>query len=387
MPIFKYRGYSSTGGSSAGTVEADGLKDAAAKIKAMGLYPREIELASQRKRWWAAKRTDAASLPSVTRQLSVLLASGVPLVEALRALSREARGSWRDVLVDIREKVAGGASLSRALEEHDGVFPEFYRSMVAAGEQSGTQDRVLDRLADFLESQAAVKSKVRTAMVYPLFMAGVGIVVLAFLFTFVVPKIVKIFENSEAALPLPTVILMGISDFFVGYWWALLLAVAAAVWQGRKLHGRHRKSVDRLLLRTFQSLYLSRFARTLSFLLEGGLPMLRSLELAGRTTGNQWLNDIIRRAEGRVTEGSRLSASLEGMPPVMLELVGTGERSGRLPEVLGRAADTYETEFDRKVQRALALMEPVMILLMGVIVGFVVFAVLLPMFQMNQLIG
>jgi general secretion pathway protein F len=223
-------------------------------------------------------------------------------------------------------------------------------------------------------------------MVYPLFMASVGVVILGFLFAFVVPKIVRIFEDTQSALPLPTIILVGISNFFVHYWWALVLFILALAYFGRKTSRKHREGVDRLLFRSFQSLYLSRFARTLSFLLEGGLPMLSSLELAGRTSGNLWLRNIVHQAEGKVSEGASLSASLEGLSPVMLELIDTAERSGRMVDVLGKAADTYQTEFDRQTQKALALLEPVMILLMGLVVGFIVFAVLLPMFQLNQVI-
>jgi general secretion pathway protein F len=307
-------------------------------------------------------------------------------VESLRALSREAGGEWQALLVDVREKVVAGASLSRALEDYGGIFPEFYRNMVAAGEQSGKLDRVLERLADFLESQALMKDKVKTAMVYPLFMASVGVVILGFLFAFVVPKIVRIFEDTQSALPLPTIILVGISNFFVHYWWALVLLIPALAYFGRRMVRKHREGADRLLFRAFQSLYLSRFARTLSFLLEGGLPMLSSLELAGRTSGNLWLRNVVHRAEAKVSEGAGLAASLEGLSPVMLELIDTGERSGRMVDVLGKAAHTYETEFDRQTQKALALLEPVMILLMGLVVGFIVFAVLLPMFQLNQVI-
>jgi general secretion pathway protein F len=386
MPIFKYRGYNSGGSETAGTIEADGMQDAIAKVKAQGLYPRTVEPAAGKKRWSFLRRHDTRRLPSLTRELSVLLASGVPLVESLRALSREAGGQWQALLVDVREKVVAGASLSRALGDYEGIFPEFYRNMVAAGEQSGKLDSVLERLADFLESQALMKDKVRTAMVYPLFMASVGVVILGFLFAFVVPKIVRIFADTQSALPLPTVILVGISNFFVHYWWALVLFILALAYFGRKTSRKHREGVDRLLFRSFQSLYLSRFARTLSFLLEGGLPMLSSLELAGRTSGNLWLRNIVHQAEGKVSEGASLSASLEGLSPVMLELIDTAERSGRMVDVLGKAADTYQTEFDRQTQKALALLEPVMILLMGLVVGFIVFAVLLPMFQLNQVI-
>jgi len=386
MPIYKYRGYTPGGAESAGTVEAEGARDAVSKVRALGLYPRDIELTGREQKWWKFKRPEADRLPEVTRQLSVLLAAGVPLVEAIRAMSRESRGRWKSLLVEIREKVAGGSSLSRAMEDHEDIFPEFFRNMVAAGEQSGALDRVLEQLSGFLESQSATKSKVRTAMVYPTIMACVGFFVLAFLFTFVVPKIVKIFEDTQSALPLPTVILMAVSGFFVHYWWVVVALASGGLYGGRKLVRKHRLALDRLLMRVFESLYLSRFARTLGFLLGGGLPMLRSLELAGRTTGNLWLNGLVTEAGLKVAEGARLSASLEGLPPVLLELVSTGERSGRLVEVLSRAAATYESDFDRKVQRALALLGPVMVLLMGLVVLFIVLAVLLPMFQLNQLI-
>jgi general secretion pathway protein F len=388
MPIFKYRGYKAGGAEATGTIEAEGLRDAAAKIKALGLFPRAIDPVEERgRRWWMpGRRTDKAALPQLTRQLSVLLASGVPLVEAIKAVSRESRGSWKNVLVDVREKVAAGASLARSMEEHRDFFPESYINLVAAGEQSGNLDDVFMKLADFLEGQQSMKDKVDVAMIYPVFMIGVVGVVLILLFTYVVPKIVTIFEQSKAALPLPTVILIGLSDLCTTYWWALLAGVAAAIYFGKRFMKLHRLKVDRLLLKMLPSLYLSRFSRTLGFLLAGGVPMLRALELSGRASGNSVLEHIVKTAEGRVSEGARLSAALEGLPPVMLELVATGERSGQLTNVLERAAVSYEAEFDRRVQRFLATLEPSMILFMGLIVGFVVFAILLPMFELNQLI-
>jgi general secretion pathway protein F len=387
MPIFKYKGYRAGGAETSGTIEAEGLRDAAVKIKELGLYPRDItpaEKAGRRGRGF--RRSERAMLPQLTRQLSVLMASGVPLVEAIQAVSREARGRWKNVLVDVRERVAGGASLARAMEGHQSVFPESYINLVAAGEQSGNLDDVFMKLADFLEGQQSMKDKVSVALIYPIFMMGVVLVVLVLLFTYVVPKIVTVFEQREVALPLATVILIALSHFFSNYWWALLGGAAVLGYSGKRILNRYRERVDRLLLRALPSLYLSRFARTLGFLLEGGVPMLRALELSGRASANQVLEGIVKTAEGRVSEGARLSASLEGLPPVMLELVATGEKSGQLPMVLGRAATSYESEFDRRIQRFLAILEPSMIIFMGLIVAFIVFAILLPMFQMNQLI-
>jgi general secretion pathway protein F len=390
MPIFHYKGYKPDGSQTSGTIEAEGLQDAVLSIKALGVYPKDVNEYSHKERGWFSGRYDQTLLPYITRQLSTLLASGVPLIESLRALSEENSGVWKGLLVSIRDRVSGGASLSRSLEGYPKIFPEFFINMVAAGEQSGTVDKILVRLADFLEKQSAIRSKVRTAMIYPIFMTSVGIVVMSFLFTFVVPKIVKIFENARAALPLVTVILIAVSNLFVHYWWAMIIAAAACFLGARSLQRRNRKLLDGIKLRlpgnVMQSLYFGRFTRTLGFLLEGGLPMLRSLELSAKTIGNAVLEERILRAAERVAEGGRLSSSLEGFPSVLLQLVSTGERSGTLADILNKAADSYEEEFERRVQKALSLLEPLMILLMGLIVGFIVLAVLLPMFELNQLV-
>jgi general secretion pathway protein F len=390
MPIFYYKGYKTDGAQATGTLEADGIQDAIASIKARGIYPKEVGTFEHKENRWLSKKYDTALLPYITRQLSTLLSSGVPLIDALRSLSDENRGFWKGVLVGIRENVSAGASLSRALEAHPRLFPEFYINMVAAGEQSGTLDKVLIRVADFLEKQASIQSKLRAAMIYPVFMASVGFVVMSFLFTFVVPKIVKIFENSKSALPFITIVLIKISNLFVNYWWLIMILAVALVMSMRRLRERHGRYLDALKLKlpgnVMQSLYFGRFARTLGFLLGGGLPMLKSLELAAKSTGNIVIEERIRQAAKGVAEGARLSASLEGFPPVLLQLIATGEKSGSLVEVLNKTADSYEEDFERRVQKALALLEPSMILLMGLVVGFIVLAVLLPMFQLNQLV-
>jgi general secretion pathway protein F len=390
MPIFHYKGYKADGSQAAGTIEADGPQDALANIKARGVYPKGVSEYREKEKGWLSRKSDGALLPYLTRQLSTLLSSGVPLVDALRSLSEENTGFWRSVLVAVRDNVSAGASLSRAFDAHPGLFPDFYISMVAAGEQSGTLDKVLIRVADFLEKQASLRAKLRTAMIYPVFMASVGFVVMSFLFTFVVPKIVRIFENSKSALPFITVVLIAISNFFVHYWWLLAIVAASLVVVARRMRRRHGRFLDALRLRlpgnVLQSLYFGRFARTLGFLIGGGLPMLRALELSAKATGNLVIEERIRRAAKGVAEGARLSASLENFPPVLLQLISTGEKSGTLVEVLNKAADSYEEDFERRVQRALSLLEPSMILVMGLLVGFIVLAVLLPMFQLNQLV-
>lgn len=390
MPIFKYSGYKADGSNVSGVFEASGLNDAEAKIRAEGIFLSEITetVFSHKKKIF--QRIDENFLPNMTRQLSVLISSGVPLLEALHALSSESKGFYRDMLVAVKERVSGGAGLHRALEEFGDHFPEFYINMVQAGEQSGNLDRVLVRLADFLESQSAIRSRVRSAAIYPVFMMGVSIVVLSFLFTFVMPKIVKIFDDMRGSLPFVTRVLMFISDIFVNYWWVMAGMATAIFLIGRKLFNDHRMLFDDVLIKMpgniFQSLYYARFARTLGFLIEGGLPMLRALRLSAKSMGNKALEGSVIDAWKKVSEGQRLSASLERFPPVFLQLVATGERSGRLSETLNRAADSYEEEFKRRVNGAVSIFEPAMILVMGLVVGFIVLAVLLPMFQLNQLI-
>lgn len=390
MPIFQYRGYRNDGSEAAGTIEANSQKDAVLKLKESGLYPKNVKEAIYRARSGLFRKHDVSLLPSTTRQLSTLLSSGVTLMEALSSISEENKGFWKNMLVDIKERVAGGSSLSKALEEYDSIFPEFYMNMVAAGEASGNLDRVLSRLADFLESQDNLKSKVRTSMIYPVFMLCVGFIVLSFLFTFVIPKITKIFKDTQSALPFITVVLITVSNIFLNYWWLLIGLVLGSIFGIKRLSEKNRLFIDRLIVRlpgnVAQSLYFGRFTRTLGFLLEGGLPVLRALDLSAKSIGNKLLEMKVIEAGRRVAEGASLYSSLEGFPPVLLQLISTGERSGQLIEILKKTADSYEKEFSRRVQKALSFLEPAMILLMGFIVGVIVLAVLLPIFQLNQLI-
>lgn len=390
MPIFHYKGYRADGTEAAGTIEASGQSEALDRVKAEGIFPSTVTepKAVTKKRFF--QRVDETFLPALTRQLSILLSAGVPLMEALASLSREYEGFYQQLLISVKERVAGGAGLHRALEDFGDFFPDFYISMIQAGEMSGSLDRVLTKLSDFLERQQDIRSKVRSAMIYPLLMMGVSIVVLSFLFTFVIPKIVKIFKDTQSTLPPVTQVLIFVSNVFTNYWWLLIIVVALIAALVKRFVRTQRPLVDRLLLRmpggVMKSLCYGRFARTMAFLLEGGLPVLKALSLSAKSTGNTDIEASVRRAAERVTEGQRLSAALEGFPPVFLQLVATGEKSGRLPETLNKAADSYEEEFSRSMGRVVALFEPLMILVMGLVVGFIVLAVLLPMFQLNQLI-
>jgi len=390
MPIFHYRGYRTDGTEITGTIEASGMGDAIGRIKGEGIFPSAVTEPHIASRRGPLRRTDSSFLPQMTRQLSTLLSAGVPLMDALTSLTGEYHGFYKGMLIALKERVSGGMALYRALEDFPEHFPAFYRNMIQAGIASGTLDSVLTRLADFLEKQNAIRSRVRASMAYPLLMIGVSIVVLSFLFTFVIPKIVKIFRDTHSTLPFITVILISLSSFLTKYWWALLGGSAAGSFALRRFFRSRRLLLHKAFLKlpgnVIQSLYYTRFARTLGFLLEGGLPMIHALHLSAKATGNNALEASILHTAGKVIEGQSLSVSLEGFPPVLIQLIATGEKSGRLPETLNRAADSYEETFNRRVNQVIGLLEPAMILVMGLIVGSIVFAVLLPMFQLNQLV-
>ncbi len=388
MPIFRFTGFSPDGTEKRGTIEADGLKDAVVKLKQDGILPKDLKSQSvaQKRRLFVRDRTD--KLVQITRQLSILISSGVSVNDSLKSLSDENSGYWRSILVDLRESLSSGAGLARSMEAHKEIFPEFYISMIHAGETGGMLDSVLVRLSDFLEKEMSIRSKVSHAMTYPLFMFSIGVIVLSFIFSFVVPKIVVIFENAEASLPFATVVLLSISNLFHSYWWILLALIMGLFFAIKRSREKKPEILDSLLLKfpLTRSLYISRFTRIFGFLLSGGISLLKALDLAARSTGNTVLKDILSGAAAKITEGSSVAASLDQLPPVLRQMIATGEKSGELPKLLDRAADAYEEEFSKRVQTMLSLLEPSMIVIMGLVVGFIVFAVLLPIFEMNQLV-
>jgi len=390
MPIFQYKGYAADGSEVRGSIEAPGLRDAIAQIKDRKVLPSDVVESARQKKRGLLRRRDETFLPNMTRQLSILTSSGVPIMDALQSLADEHQGYYREILITIKERVSGGVSLHRALQEYSDIFPEHYIHMIQAGEASGAMDVVLVKLADFLEHQSIVRSKVRSSMVYPILMIGVSIVILSFLFTFVIPKIVRIFADTKSTLPLATVILISISNVFVKYWWAVIGILLAVIMFMKKYMRENRVKVDRLILKLpgdiMQSLYYARFARSMEVLISGGLPVLTALKLAAASMGNKALESSVLQAGEKVAEGQTIASSLQGFPPVFVRLVATGEKSGKLAVTLKSAATSYEEEFNRKVNSAVSIFEPAMIIVMGLMVCFIVLAVLLPIFQLNQLV-
>lgn len=402
MPTFRYKAYNASGATVSGSIEADSERQALAQLKGKGLLPREAHeegAADTAATSFSFQRgVSAADLSLFTRRLATLVASSVPLYEAMGSLhEQEENGALKRVLARVSARIAEGASLSRAFAAEPRVFGESYVSMVAAGEASGALDAVLDRLADFLEEQEQVRGRVTSALAYPILMVLVGGGVMLFLLTAVIPKIVVIFEDSKAALPLITIALIKLSHFLRGWWWlpAGMAIASVPLYRKAMLRDNLRLKRDELLLKLplaggmLQRLILSRFARVLGLLLASGVPIIRALEITSEVLVNRVYRGFLREVMEEVAQGGSLSGSLRKsplFPPLLVHLAGVGEKSGALEAMLLKAGIAYEREFNSRLTRLMGLMEPLLVLAMGVAVGIVVMAVLLPIFEMNQLI-
>jgi general secretion pathway protein F len=400
MPIFRYKGYGKDGRETAGTLTADTPRGAREKLKADGILATAIdaEAAMPQSAFSLRRRVGLPELALLTRRLATLVGASMPLYEAVATLVEQERpGELRSVLTRVKERLAEGKGLAAALVEEAPLFSESYISMVAAGEASGALDTILDRLADFLEEQEAIRSRVTTAMAYPLLMAIVGSGVMLFLLTFVIPKITTVFADNKAALPLITIVLLKVSTILRKGWWLLLIGATAAVviykklMQGAAFHLKRDSFLLQLPLfgPLMQKLLLARFARILGLLLSSGVPVIKAMEITGEAVVNRAYRLFLGEAKAELMEGGKLSATLSRsqlFPPLLIHMIGIGEQSGTLDAMLSKAGTAFEREFDTATTRFMALLEPVMVLTMGLAVGFVVIAVLLPIFQLNQLV-
>jgi general secretion pathway protein F len=402
MPSFRYSAYGRNGSEVAGVIDAGSQSDARERLKKDGLLPRTIVPAEEAVAGGRLKsmrrRVSLPDLSLMTRRLATLLGSAVPVYEAIATLfAQERPGELRNVLGRVRERLSEGSSLAVAFALEPHVFSDSYVSMVAAGEASGALEIILERLAEFQEDQDAVRSKVVTSLAYPILMVIVGTGVMMFLLGFVVPKIVTIFEQSKATLPLITVVLIKASHVVQKGWWALVLLAGAAVYGYRRLARREefRRRQDRFLLRLplagalWHRLILSRFAKVLGLLLVSGVPVIKAMDITSAAVVNREYRAYLAKVKEELIEGGSLSAALGKsplFPPLLVHMIAVGEKSGELERMLARAGDAFEREFEASVTRLMALLEPLLVLGMGVCVGFVVLAVLLPIFELNQLV-
>jgi general secretion pathway protein F len=402
MPTFRYSAFNAGGSEVTGAIDAANPNEARQQLKKKGLYPKEIaaadDAASGKGKGFFRKKIGLPELSLMTRRLATLLGSSVPVYEAIATLHDQERpGELRKMLGRVRDRLAEGTSLAKALAAEPQIFSDSYVGMVSAGEASGALEVVLERLAEFLEDQNAVRSKIVTSLAYPILMVIVGTGVMLFLLAFVVPKIVTVFEQSKAALPLITVILIKVSTALRKGWWVLPIAAVAVVALLKRVKRNEalRQKRDRLLLKLplagalWQRLILSRFAKVLGLLLASGVPVIKAIEITGEAIVNREYRFFLMEASEEIIQGGSLSSSLKKsplFPPLMVHMVAVGEKGGELEKMLLKAGDAFEKEFEADISRSMALLEPLLILAMGLCVGTVVLAVLLPIFQLNQLI-
>jgi len=407
MPVYEYTALDEKGKSTSGIIDAEGMRAARQRLRASGVFPVSIQesretAAKKQTRSFALSRhfgrIKPAEVAMMTRQLSTLIGAGFPLVSALDALlpQTKSRGLQR-VLARVKDLIVEGNGFAQALAQFPGTFTPIYVSMVRAGESSGTLEIVLERLADITEKQLALMNRIKTALAYPVFMLMVGTLVLFVLLTYIVPTISGIFADMDQVLPTPTRALIFLSTLFKSYWWLLLLVFTALVTsfvQFKKTdRGRYWLDNSTLKLPMFGSLArkmaVARFSRTLGSLLENGVSMLISLEIVKNIAGNQLISDAVAEAAEGVGKGEGLGAALDQgrvFPPLAIQMIQVGEQSGELEKMLYKIADVFENEVETAIMRLTSYLEPVMILVMGGIVGFIVLSICLPIFEMNQLI-
>lgn len=402
MPAFQYSALDERGRQRKGLIEADTPRMARQLLRERGMSPLGVEeVAGQernRSRQWFRPRISPTDLALITRQLATLVGSGLPLEEALGAVARQAeRARLSGLLLAVRARVLEGHTLATALRDFPGVFPELYRATVAAGEQSGHLDVVFERLADYTEARQQMRQKVGLALFYPLLLTGVAILVVAGLLTYVVPQVVQVFSSLNQQLPALTRGLIALSDFLREYGGLLLIGLAAGalgwVYALRRINFRRRVHQTLLKLpliaRLIRGANTARFARTFSILMASGVPVLEALRISAQVMSNLPMREAVEQAAARVKEGASLQKAISNsgyFPPMTVQLIASGEASGRLENMLERAAVQQERETETLIAALLGIFEPMLILLMGGVVLVIVLAILLPIFDLNQLV-
>ena len=401
MPIYEYKGLSSSGKQTKGVIEAESMRTARLKLKQKGIFATTIEESEEKSKSSGIKinrsRVSTSQLAIATRQLATLIGASMPVVEALKALSEQVENtSFRRTLNGVAEQVNEGSTLANAMKQYPRAFPRLYINMVSSGESSGTLDLVLERLADLLEAQALLRRKVMSAMTYPVMMLVLCFGVIVLLLTYVVPQIASIFKDQNMTLPLPTQVIIWLSDVTKDYWyWIIILfggIYAFIAWYSKTPRGQ--KKIDSLLLKlpiigtmTLKAA-TSRFSRNLGTMLGSGIEILQALTIAKNIVGNVILEQVIDKAVEGVREGRSLALELKKsgrFPPLLIHMVAIGEQTGAVDKMLLRAAKNYESEIDAFVSGLTSILEPVLIILLAVIVGGIIASVMLPMLQMSSL--
>ncbi len=407
MPAFRYEAVDAAGATRKGVVQADSPRAARSDLKARGLVPLAVEaIAGQvdeqgreiTRSWPFGDKLSTNELALFTRQLASLLEAQLPLEQAFDALMEQAERAYlRDLIASIRAEVIGGSSLSDALARHPRDFADIYRALVASGEQIGQLAHVLSRLADFVERRNALVQKVRLAFTYPAIVTVVAFAIVIFLLGYVVPQIVSVFANTKQQLPFLTMAMLALSDFVRHWGWLVLLVlvVTLLLWR-RALRDEQAKMrwhswllTAPLVGRFERSLNTSRFASTLAITISSGVPILRALQTSRDTLSNVAMRRQVEEATASVREGVGLARALSAhqhFPPLLIHMIRAGEVTGELPQMLNRAAQMQEQDLERRALTIAGLLEPMLILAMGVVVLLIVLAVLMPIIEINQLV-
>lgn len=408
MPAYRYEAVTAQGSKKAGVLQADSARLAREMLRKQDLFPisvesvleaNKVEVKSSTKKKWFTKKLSLKELSLVTRQLATLLEAGVPIDEAIGSTAEQNnKAHIRNILAGVRSKIMEGESLAKAMQAFSNSFPSIYRTTIAAGESSGRLDKVLEHLAEYIENQRRIRNKIMQALTYPMLMVLVSFGVVIFLLWKVVPQIISTVIQAHQALPLSTKILLMISNFIMHDGWIVLIGLILAI-VGIKALMRvkaFRFAWDSFLLKipfiskVIIQMNTARFARTFSILVSASVPILEALSASAGLLSSMPMQKAVKEAAEDVREGASLKRALAVsgfFPPMFLHLIGTGEQSGRLGQLLNQAAKELEHDVDNVLQAVLTLFEPLMILVMGGIVLYIVLAVMLPIFNLDQFNG
>ncbi|MDP2309071.1 MAG: type II secretion system inner membrane protein GspF [Pseudomonadota bacterium] len=409
MAVYEYVGLDGAGKSTKGIVDADSAKTARGRLRKQGVFPTEVwekkEGATRGKgsnveidfgKYF--QRISVQDLATLTSQLSTLIGAGIPMVEALTALVDQTENpKLKGVLVEVRQKVNGGTSLARALRAHPEVFGELFVNMVDAGEQSGALDLVLTRLTQYTEGQVALRGKLVAAVTYPILMMVVSGALVLGLFTFVIPRIKRIFDSFGEGLPLITTVLFTVSNIVTGYWWLIAIVMSLGAWGLRRYVRTPKGSLwwDRMSLKMpvfgkiNRLVAVSRFCRTLATLLVSGVPILTALTIVRTVVGNEVIAAAIDGAARNIAEGQSIAVPLKAsgqFPPIVTHMITIGEKTGELEGMLGKVADSYDSQVENTVNTLTSLLTPILTLFMGVVVATIALGILLPMLSLSSVV-
>ncbi|ANN95396.1 TPA: GspF family T2SS innner membrane protein variant LspF [Legionella pneumophila] len=399
MGAYQYQALKVNGSISKGVIEADSERHARQLLREQGLIPTQVQTLTQQRAASSKSKVSAADLALLTRQLATLLAAGIPVEESLRGVSEQTeKDKVRELIIGVRSKVLEGYGLAQAMAQYPNAFPELYRATVGSGEQTGRLDVVLEKLADYTEKQQQTRQKVQQALIYPLLMIIVSTAIISFLLTFVVPKIIDVFTESGQTLPPMTQLLINLSQFIKSYGlYSLVTIIVALIGFKKSLSNIKIKTAwHQFMLKLpivsylVKTINVARYIHTFGILFAAGVSVLETMRVSSSLVTNIVMRQAFDLATLRVREGSGISEALKEtkfISPMAIHLIASGEKSGQLSEMMERSASHLDNEVNRLIETSLTLLEPMVILLMGAVVLFIVLATLLPIFSMEQLVA